>query len=97
MRCTSTVIRSIAAIAAANVIGTPTDSILPRRCGSCAVLLNNRERPLIWKAVIAGRERSCKNALIFCHAVDKWSSSFLLDGQAGIYFQCNEPLHRMNN
>jgi hypothetical protein len=39
----------------ANVIGTLTDSIVPRRRGSCAVLLNNRERPLIWKAVIVGR------------------------------------------
>ena len=37
----------IAAIAAANVIATPIDSILPRGCGSCAVLLNNRERPPI--------------------------------------------------
>ena len=47
-------------IAATNVIGTPTGIIWSRRCGNCAVLLNNRGRPLIWKAVIAGRESSCR-------------------------------------
>jgi hypothetical protein len=64
------------AIAAANAIGTLTDSILPRRCGSCAVLLNNRERPFIRRAVIASTK-----CAICLHALDEWSSSFLLDGQ----------------